>query len=103
MRCDLHVHSARSGAATVPVLGRVADESYAEPAAVYEALRAKGMDLVTLTDHDTIAVQRKTSTISRFGMKTSGIRSAVAPLPDAMPLQRAGFEARCRGSRTGRA
>lgn len=54
MRCDLHVHSARSGAATVPLLGRVAKESYAEPVAVYEALRAKGMDLVTLTDHDTI-------------------------------------------------
>lgn len=54
MRCDLHVHSARSGPATLPVLNRVALESYSDPAAVYDALRRKGMDLVTLTDHDTI-------------------------------------------------
>ena len=31
MRCDLHVHSARSGAVDVPPFTRVANESYAEP------------------------------------------------------------------------
>src|ERR687897_104719 len=55
MRCDLHVHSRRSGPVDLPGLGRFADESYSEPRAVYEAARRRGMDLVTLTDHDTIA------------------------------------------------
>lgn len=55
MRCDLHVHSARSGAVDVRPFTRVANESYAEPRAVYEQARRRGMDLFTLTDHDTIA------------------------------------------------
>jgi predicted metal-dependent phosphoesterase TrpH len=54
MRCDLHVHSARSGAVDVPPFTRVANESYAEPLAVYEQARRNGMDLFTLTDHNTI-------------------------------------------------
>jgi predicted metal-dependent phosphoesterase TrpH len=54
MRCDLHVHSSRSGRVDLPGLGRFADESYSVPRAVYEAARERGMDLVTLTDHDTI-------------------------------------------------
>jgi predicted metal-dependent phosphoesterase TrpH len=54
MRCDLHVHSARSGAVDVPPFTRVADESYEEPLAVYEQARRRGMDLFTLTDHNTI-------------------------------------------------
>ena len=44
MRCDLHVHSARSGAVDVPPFTRVADESYEEPLAVYEQARRRGMD-----------------------------------------------------------
>jgi predicted metal-dependent phosphoesterase TrpH len=55
MRCDLHVHSARSGAVDVRPFTRVANESYSEPLAVYEQARRRGMDLFTLTDHDTIA------------------------------------------------
>ena len=39
---------------TVPVLSRVCRESYNEPAALYEALKSRGMDLVTVTDHDSI-------------------------------------------------
>jgi len=54
MRCDLHTHSLWSGAADVAVVGRFARESYSEPLAVYAAARRRGMDLVTLTDHDTI-------------------------------------------------
>ena len=42
------------GPADLPRLGRFAHESYSEPRAVYEAARRRGMDLVTLTDHDTI-------------------------------------------------
>lgn len=55
LRCDLHVHSARSGPVDVRPFTRVADESYAEPLAVRAAARRRGMDLFTLTDHDTIA------------------------------------------------
>lgn len=55
MRCDLHVHSKHSGPVTVPVLDRILRESYSEPRAVYETARRRGMDLVTLTDHDTVA------------------------------------------------
>ena len=54
MKVDLHVHSRHSGPVTLPLLGRIALECYAEPAEVYcEALR-RGMDAVTLTDHDSI-------------------------------------------------
>ncbi len=54
MRCDLHVHTNRSGMCTVPILSRVCRESYNEPLAVYETLKRRGMDLVTITDHDSI-------------------------------------------------
>lgn len=54
MRCDLHVHSWHSGAADVPVLGSVGRECYSDPLEVHERALARGMDLVTLTDHDTI-------------------------------------------------
>lgn len=54
MRADLHVHSRHSGRASLPLLGRVAQECYAEPRAVYETALRRGMDLVTLTDHDAI-------------------------------------------------
>src|SRR5690348_1233164 len=54
MRCDLHVHTDRSGMCTVPVLSRVCLECYNKPLAVYECLKQRGMDLVTVTDHDSI-------------------------------------------------
>jgi len=54
MRCDLHVHSKCSGAVNLPVLRRFGRECYSEPRAVYEQARRRGMDLVTLTDHDTV-------------------------------------------------
>jgi predicted metal-dependent phosphoesterase TrpH len=55
VRCDLHVHSSRSGPVELRLLAPYANESYAEPRQVYEQARRRGMDLVTLTDHDTIA------------------------------------------------
>lgn len=55
MRADLHVHSRHSGPADLPVLRHLGRESYSEPRAVYETALARGMDLVTLTDHDTVA------------------------------------------------
>jgi predicted metal-dependent phosphoesterase TrpH len=39
---------------TVPLLKRVCRESYNDPREVYSVLKTKGMDLVTLTDHDSI-------------------------------------------------
>jgi predicted metal-dependent phosphoesterase TrpH len=54
MRCDLHVHSWYSGPADLPVLKHMGRECYSEPGAVYEQARRRGMDLVTLTDHDSI-------------------------------------------------
>ena len=54
MRCDLHVHTLHSGMCTVPVLRRICRESYSDPRAVYETLKQRGMDLVTITDHDSI-------------------------------------------------
>ncbi len=54
MRCDLHVHTVHSGMCTVPGLTRFCKESYNEPRALYERLKQRGMDLVTVTDHDSI-------------------------------------------------
>ena len=54
MKCDLHVHTHHSGMCTVPVLKRICRESYNDPHAVYETLKRRGMDLVTVTDHDSI-------------------------------------------------
>jgi len=54
MRCDLHVHSYSSGMCEVPLLNRVCRESYTQPEGLYTTLLERGMDLVTLTDHDSI-------------------------------------------------
>jgi predicted metal-dependent phosphoesterase TrpH len=54
MKCDLHVHTHHSGMCTVPVIKRICRESYNDPHAVYETLKRRGMDLVTVTDHDSI-------------------------------------------------
>jgi predicted metal-dependent phosphoesterase TrpH len=54
MRCDLHVHSWHSGRTDVPVLEHLGRECYSEPLDVYERALRRGMDLVTLTDHDDI-------------------------------------------------
>lgn len=54
MKCDLHVHTVHSGMCTVPVANRFCRESYNQPLAVYEKLKRAGMDLVTITDHDSI-------------------------------------------------
>ena len=54
MQCDLHVHTRHSGMCTVPLLDRVCRESYTAPRPLYETLKQRGMDLVTVTDHDSI-------------------------------------------------
>ena len=54
MRCDLHVHTRHSGMCGVPLLNRICRESYNDPQALYETLKRRGMDLVTVSDHDSI-------------------------------------------------
>lgn len=54
MKCDLHVHTIHSGMCTVPVARRFCRESFTEPLAAYAKLKSLGMDLVTVTDHDSI-------------------------------------------------
>jgi len=54
MKCDLHVHTHHSGMCTVPVMRRICRESYNDPREVYETLKRRGMNLVTVTDHDSI-------------------------------------------------
>jgi predicted metal-dependent phosphoesterase TrpH len=54
MRCDLHVHTRHSGMCNIPGFHRLCRESYNEPEAVYQTLKRRGMDLVTVTDHDSI-------------------------------------------------
>ncbi len=55
MRCDLHVHSIHSGTLPVAILRHFFRESYSAPSDVYSTLRRRGMDLITLTDHDSIS------------------------------------------------
>ena len=54
MRCDIHVHTVASGAVNLPLLRHLGRESYSTPEQVYEVARRRGMDLVTLSDHNTI-------------------------------------------------
>jgi len=54
MKCDLHVHSQHSGMCSTPLVGRICRESYSAPDRIYATLKKRGMDLVTLTDHDSI-------------------------------------------------
>src|SRR5207244_938004 len=53
LRADLHVHSYHSGYARHLRILRARD-CYSAPEAVYAAARARGMDVVTITDDDSI-------------------------------------------------
>lgn len=55
MRLDAHVHTRYSGMTTIWPLSLVMRESYNTPANVYRIAKARGMDLVAITDHDTVA------------------------------------------------
>jgi predicted metal-dependent phosphoesterase TrpH len=53
LRADLHVHTCHSKqSGTLPFLG--SRDCYSRPADVHRVARARGMDLVCLTDHDSI-------------------------------------------------
>lgn len=53
MKCDLHVHSYYSGTVESKFLN-FCRESYSDPEELYQQLRRRGMDLMTVTDHDSI-------------------------------------------------
>ncbi len=54
-RVDLHVHSRHSGRFNLYVLRSLeVEECYTEPRALHDACLARGMTMVTITDHDTI-------------------------------------------------
>src|SRR6187549_1798625 len=59
-RADLHCHSDASNKATEAALNAIScPECYSDPEEVYAQARQRGMDFVTITDHDTIeGVQR---------------------------------------------
>ncbi len=54
MKCDLHVHTRHSGMCNLPLFNRICLECYNDPEEVYRTLKRRGMDLVTVTDHDSI-------------------------------------------------
>lgn len=54
-RIDLHCHSDASNKTSEAVLNAIrCPESYSHPTEVYAQAKSRGMDFVTLTDHDTI-------------------------------------------------
>ena len=54
MKLDTHVHTVFSGRSTIKPLAHVVRESYNSVERVYRCARDRGMDLVAITDHDTI-------------------------------------------------
>ena len=55
MKLDTHVHTFHSGDATVFPFNHFMRECYNTPQGVYETAKRRGMDLVTVTDHDQIS------------------------------------------------
>src|SRR5262249_46086543 len=55
VKLDAHVHTHYSGNTTIYPLHKILRESYNSPEKVYRRAKARGMDLVTITDHDSIA------------------------------------------------
>jgi predicted metal-dependent phosphoesterase TrpH len=55
VKLDTHVHSFHSGDSTIYPLQGVLRECYNTPEAVYRVAKARGMDLVTITDHDQVS------------------------------------------------
>ena len=54
-RADLHVHSRHSDASgNAGIRALRSSESFSEPEDLYRAQKARGMDFVTVTDHNTL-------------------------------------------------
>ncbi|MEP6715269.1 MAG: hypothetical protein ABJC09_06825, partial [Terriglobia bacterium] len=50
----------------MPVLSRICYESYNEPRPLYDTLKSRGMDLVTVTDHDSIGAAEELRSHAAF-------------------------------------
>lgn len=55
MKLDSHVHTHHSGNTSIYPLSLIMRESYNTPEGVYRLAKSRGMDLVTITDHDQIS------------------------------------------------
>jgi predicted metal-dependent phosphoesterase TrpH len=55
MTLDTHVHTWHSGNTSIRPLRGIMRESYNSPERVYALAKSRGMDLVTITDHDQIS------------------------------------------------
>jgi predicted metal-dependent phosphoesterase TrpH len=55
MKLDAHVHTCHSGMTTIWPLSLIMRESYNTPHRAYLTAKARGMDLVAITDHDVIS------------------------------------------------
>jgi predicted metal-dependent phosphoesterase TrpH len=55
LKVDTHVHTCHSGMTSLYPLSLIMRESYNTPEGVYRLAKARGMDLVAITDHDTIS------------------------------------------------
>jgi predicted metal-dependent phosphoesterase TrpH len=55
VKLDAHVHTRYSGRTSLYPLSLIMRESYNRPERVYRLAKARGMDLVAITDHDCIA------------------------------------------------
>ena len=55
MKLDAHVHTHHSGYSTIYPVTTILRESYNTPEKLYRRAKARGMDLVTITDHDSIS------------------------------------------------
>jgi hypothetical protein len=53
-RADLHTHTKHSGLGIFPALGFYYPESATEPDALVNEAKRRGLDLVCITDHNTI-------------------------------------------------
>jgi predicted metal-dependent phosphoesterase TrpH len=55
VKLDAHVHTRHSGRTSLYPLSLIMRESYNRPEHVYRLAKARGMDLVAVTDHDCVA------------------------------------------------
>ena len=86
MKADLHVHSFYSGYAQ-PLPRLRARDCYSAPEDVYRVAKARGMDLVCLTDHDSWMAGSTCSTRIPTRPTSSSARRSGAWLPDAPGLR----------------
>ena len=85
IRADLHVHSRYSTTSNDWMMKRLgASESYTEPETIYRMARSRGMNLVTITDHNPL------STLSSLVSRPQAVPQAVLQA-ETVTASREGF------------